>query len=281
MVILPLAVILALFGAPQDDRIQQLIQALSDSSKDVRSKAVDDLVGIGRPALEALRKASASSDLEVKGLATQAVERIEWTGLEQLKKYAKETLDENASVEPSKLKGLARWFPDVRFFEVTAAGAANGAAAMMGMTAPRSLFAVRKFEDGFYRLIVRGVVSSKSLTGLIQKAKIVLADEDAAMDFAIAFLELQAAGSPQNMAMMMNNGGTRLERSAEGWTLAANVYGQSTVFKTDKDGTLQDIRHHSNVYNNFNAAEAEERARLELEKLRLEIEALKRQVEKK
>lgn len=281
MLNLMIAVLLCLCGEPQDDRIQQLIQALNDSSKDVRSKAVDDLAAIGRPALDALRKAATSSDLEVKGLAAQAIEKIEWLGLEKLKKYARETLDETASVELSKLKGLGRWFPDVRFYEVAAGGAANGPAAMMGMTAPRSLFAVRKFEDGFYRLLVKGIASSKSITALLQKGKIVLADEDAALDFAIAFTELQAAGSPQNAAMMMNSGVSRLEHGPDGWSLQANMYGAVTVFKTDKDGVLVDILQKSNVYNGYNPGDAEERAKLEVEKLKLEIEALKRQVEKK
>ncbi len=281
MLTLSIAVLLSFCGAPQDDKIQQLIQALNDSSKDLRSKAVDDLAAIGRPALDALRKAATSSDLEVKGLAAQAIEKIEWVGLEKLKKYAKETLDEAASVELSKLKGLARWFPDVRFYEVAATGAANGPAAMMGMTAPRSLFAIRKFEDGFYRLLVKGISSSKSVVALLQKGRIVLADEDAALDFAIAFTELQSAGSPQNAAMMMSGGVTRLERSSDGWILQANVYGAATVFKTDKDGVLVDIVQKSNVYNGFNPGDAEERAKLEVEKLKLEIEALKRQVEKK
>jgi hypothetical protein len=281
MLNLSIAVLLCLCGPAQDDRIQQLIQSLNESSKDVRVKAVDDLVAIGRPALEALRKAATSSDLEVKGLAVQAVERIEWLGLEKLKKYARETLDENASVELSKLKGLSRWFPDARFYEVTAAGAGNGQAAMMGMAAPRCLFALRKFEDGFYRLIVRGIVSPRSIGALLQKSKVVLADEDAALDFAIAYLELQSAGSPQNAAMMMGGGVMRLERTPEGWSLVANVYGTATVLKTDKDGVLLDIVQKTNIYNNFNPLEAEERAKLEVEKLKLEIEALKRQVEKK
>jgi hypothetical protein len=276
-----MAVFLSLCGAPQDDRIQQLIQALNDSSKDLRSKAVDDLAAIGRPALDALHKAATSSDLEVKGLATQAIEKIEWLGIEKLKKYVKETLDENASVELSKLKGLGRWFPDVRFYEVAAGGAANGQAAMMGMAAPRSLFAIRKFEDGFYRLIVRGISSPKSIAALLQKGKIVLVDEDAALDFAIAYTELQAAGSPQNAAMMMNGGVTRLEQLPEGWSLQANIYGASTLFKTDKAGVLLDIVQRSNAYNGYNPGDMEVRAKLEIEKLKLEIEALKKQVEKK
>jgi hypothetical protein len=61
----------------------------------------------------------------------------------------------------------------------------------------------------------------------------------------------------------------------------ANVYGTATVFKTDKEGALLDIVQKTNIYNGFNPADAEERAKLEVEKLRLEIEALKRQVEKK
>ncbi len=85
-----LAALLALCSVQDQDRIQKFIQDLSDASKDERAKAVDELAKIGRPALEALRKAATSSDLEVKGLANQAIEKIEWTGLEQLKKYAKE-----------------------------------------------------------------------------------------------------------------------------------------------------------------------------------------------
>src|SRR6185436_2192940 len=103
---------LCLGPAVQDqDRIQKLIQNLSDASKDERSKAVEELAKIGRPALDALRKAATSTDLEVKGLATQAIEKIEWIGLDKLKKYAKDNLDEGSSVEQSKLKNLSRWFP--------------------------------------------------------------------------------------------------------------------------------------------------------------------------
>src|SRR5688500_17220299 len=89
--------ILALSPAVQDeDRIQKLIQSFSDGRKDERSKAVDELAKIGRPAIEALRKAATSTDLEVKGLANQAIEKIEWCGLEKLKKYAREHLDEGS-----------------------------------------------------------------------------------------------------------------------------------------------------------------------------------------
>jgi len=281
MLTMSIAVSLCLFGSPQDDRIPSLIQALNDSSKDVRSKAVDDLAAIGRPALDALRKAAATGDLEVKGLAAQAIEKIEWVGLDKLRKYAKETLDENASVEQSKLKGLNRWFPDVQFYEVSSAGPANGPGAMMGMAAPRSLFAIRKFEDGFYRLMVKGIISPRSVVALLRKGRIVLADEDAALDFAIAYTELQSAGSPQNAAMMMGGGAARLEQTPDGWSLLANMYGAATLFKTDKDGVLVDIEQKHNIYNGFNPAHAEERAKLELEKLKLEIEALKRQAEKK
>ena len=85
---------LALAPAVQnEDRIQKLIQSFSDASKDERSKAVDELAKIGRPAIEALRVAAKSSDLEVKGLANQAIEKIEWAGLNS-SKYAREHLDE-------------------------------------------------------------------------------------------------------------------------------------------------------------------------------------------
>jgi hypothetical protein len=81
--------------------------------------------------------------------------------------------------------------------------------------------------------------------------------------------------------MMMGGGVTRLERTSDGWSLMANVYGTATVFKTDKAGALLDIVQKTNIYNGFNPGDAEERATLEVEKLRLEIEALKKQIEKK
>src|SRR5215831_2952416 len=109
------ALLIALLSpAFQDqDRIQKLIQSFSDASKDERSKAVEELAKIGRPAIEALQKAAKSSDLEVKG--------------------------------------VAKWFPDARFYEVAAGagGGQNQAMINMGMTPPKSLFAIRKYEEGF------------------------------------------------------------------------------------------------------------------------------------
>src|SRR5580765_4612850 len=191
MMISLLAVLLTL-PPQEDDKIQKLIQVFSDGTKDERTRAVDDLAKIGKPALDALRKAATSSDLEVKGLAAQAIEKIEWVGLEKLRKYVKETLDEGASVEQSKIKGLARWLPDTRFYEVAGVAAAGGQAAMMGIQPPRSLFALRRYEDGFFRLMVKGIYSVNSINALIRLSKITIAEEDAALDFAIAYMELQA-----------------------------------------------------------------------------------------
>ena len=276
--------LLALPSAVQDDeRIQKLIQIFSDGNKDERSRAVEDLAKVGRPALDALRKAATSSDLEVKGLAAQAIEKIEWLGLEKLRKYVKETLDEGASVEQSKIKGLSRWLPDTRFYEVAGVAAAGGQAAMMGMVAPRSLFAIRKFEDGFHRLMVKGIYSVNSINNLIQMSKVAIADEDSALDFAIAYMELQAAGASQNAAAMMMAGAARLEKTPDGWALISGMYGTNVQFKTTKEGVLTEIHQRSNNFNfGMNAVEgAEDRGKLELEKLKLEIDVLKRQLEKK
>ncbi len=275
-------------SAQDQDRIQKLIQDLSDASKDERSKAVEELARIGRPALDALRKAAASTDLEVKGLANQAIEKIEWIGLEKLKKYAKENLDEGSTVEQSKLKTLNRWFPDTRFYEVSAAAPAGNQQQMMvnmGMGMPKSLFAIRKFEDGFHRLSLKGIYSSASISAFVQKAKIVLTDDDTALDFAVAYAELQAAGSPQNASNWMMTGASRLEKIQGGWALQSGMYGGHILFKTDKDGVLVGIdpKGGSFAQYGFPGAEksSEERQKLEIEKLKLEIEALKRQTEKK
>jgi hypothetical protein len=280
------AILLALVPVPQDeDRIQKLIQAFGESSKDERNRAVEELAKIGRPALEALRKAATSSDLEVKGLAAQAIEKIEWVGLDRLRRYVKDSFDENATVELSKIKGLSRWLPDTRLYEVSGAAPAGGPGAMMGMPAPRSLFAIRKFEDGFQRLLVKGVYSAASINGLVQKSKIVIADEDAALDFVIAYLELQSAGSNQNAAAMMMGGPSRLERTPDGWSLTSGMYGSNVQFKTTKDGVLSEIVQKPANFNfglnGAGDASADDRAKLEIEKLKLEIDVLKRQLDRK
>jgi len=282
------AALLALFLAPvpQDqDRIQKLIQTLSDASKDERSKAVDELAKIGRPAIDALRAAAKSSDLEVKGLANQAIEKIEWAGLEQLKKYAREHLDEGASVEQSKMKGVVRWFPDARFYEVAPAAGGNQQQMInMGMTPPKSLFAVRKYEDGFHRLIVKGIYSSAAISAFVAKSNIVLPDDDAALDFAVAYMEIQSAATAQNANAWMMNGGSKLDRITDGWTLLTGMYGGAVAFKIDKAGMLIEVNPKAATFNQWGQAQekaGEERVRLEAEKLKLEIELLKKQLEKK
>lgn len=280
------AILLALIPGTQDDeRIQKLIQAFGDSSKDERNRAVEELAKIGRPALEALRKAATSSDLEVKGLAAQAIEKIEWLGLDRLRRYVKESFDENATVELSKIKGLSRWLPETRLYEVSGAAGGGGPGAMMGMPAPRSLFAVRKYEDGFQRLLVKGVYSAASMNALVQKSKIVIADDEAALDFVIAYLELQSAGSNQNPAAMMMGGPSRLERTADGWTLTSGMYGPNVHFKTGRDGVLTEIVQKAANFNfgmgGAGDAGGDDRAKLEIEKLKLEIDLLKRQLDRK
>jgi len=286
-----IAALLGLFLSPavQDqERIQKLIQDFSDASKDERSKAVEDLAKIGRPALDALRKAATSTDLEVKGLANQAIEKIEWVGLEKLKKYAKENLDEGSTVELSKLKNLARWFPDTRFYEVAGAAPAGNQQAMMvnmGMGLPKSLFAIRKFEESFHRLSLKGIYSAAAISAFIQKAKIVLSDDDTALDFAVAYAELQAAGSSQNASNWMMTGASRLEKIPAGWALQSGMYGGHILFKTDQNGTLIGVDPKTGTFaqHGVPGAEkaAEERQKLEIEKLRLEIDLLKRQIDKK
>lgn len=269
---------------PDPNRVQRLIQALGDDSKEERDKAVADLVRIGRPALDALQKATKSSDSEVRALAAQAVEKIEWgAGTDKLKKYVKEHFDDNANPEVSKLKALAKWFPDTRFYEVAQAPAAGGAVAIMGMQGPRSVFAVRKHEDGFYRLVVKGITSPDSVKALLGKQKIVLRDSDAALDFAIAFMDLAGVGQANAMAVWAGGGGSRLERTEDGWSLQAS--GTQLVFKVDKEGTLVDLVPSSNPYFQFGLSAgadkgSAEKEKLEVEKLKLEIELLKRQIQK-
>lgn len=287
-----LAAMLPLQASQDAERIQSLIQALGDASKEERSKAVEALVALGRPALDALKKALSSSDPEVKGLASQAIEKIEWSGVELLRAYVKDHFDDGTSLEPAKMKGFSKWFKDLRLFEASGgAQQGNPAAVMMAMQTPRSLFAVKKFEPAFHRLIVKGIYCTGSVSRLVQKEGIVLADDDAALDFAVGFTDLASAATTQSAAaMMMMGGGSRLERGEEGWTLHGGTFGTHWLFKTGKGGALLDILPKGSASNPWSLwtgagggadAGAEERARLETEKLKLEVEALKRQLDKK
>ncbi|MBV8880003.1 MAG: hypothetical protein JO332_08575, partial [Planctomycetaceae bacterium] len=68
-----------------------------------------------------------------------------------------------------------------------------------------------------------------------------------------------------------------------GWALVSGIYGTNVQFKTTKDGQLTEIHQKANNFNfGVNGVEgAEDRAKLEIEKLKLEVELLKRQLEKK
>ncbi len=281
-----LAVVLAAFvpAAAQDPevdkRIERLIQGLEDDSKEAREKAVTGLIEVGRPALEALRKAAQSKDNEVKGLALQAIEKIEWGGgLDKLRAFVKERFEDGATVEPLKLKGIQKWFPGARFYEVSQGAAGNAAAG--GMGTPRSIFAVRKHDAAFYRMVIRGIFASSSLTDLIRKEKVLLKEHDEAFDFATAFLELYWQSLGANHFSWSGGMASRFEKVEDGWELQSPSYGTQLLFKTDAEGHLVDLstsgRHYS--YSPSYQRLTEEKMRLEVEKLRAEVEALKRQGE--
>jgi hypothetical protein len=82
---------------------------------------------------------------------------------------------------------------------------------------------------------------------------------------------------------MMMAGGTRLEKTPDGWALISGMYATNIQFRTTPEGILTEIHQRSNNYNfGRNPSEgAEDRAKLELEKLKLEIDLLKRQLERK
>ncbi len=61
------------------DEVRDLIRSLGADDPDVREKATERLVAIGRPALEALREAAESPDFEVRWRAKEALSQIEGT----------------------------------------------------------------------------------------------------------------------------------------------------------------------------------------------------------
>ena len=59
-----------------EDKIRQLVEDLGANSYELREKAQKALEKIGKPALEALRKAYKSADLEVTSRAEELIEKI-------------------------------------------------------------------------------------------------------------------------------------------------------------------------------------------------------------
>jgi hypothetical protein len=271
--------IAALQDSDLQKKIEQLIQSLGDDSKETRDRAVTELGKVGKPALDALRKAAQAQDAEVKSLAAQAIERIEWgTGLDKLRQYVKERYDDGATVEPCKLKSIQRWFPEYRFYEVAAGGAAPGAAVMMGRGGGASVFAVHKFEDGFTRVIVKGVFAGGSFKDILRTQKIKLPDYETAFDFGLAFLEIYWMSSGYFVA----GGNSRFDKSDDGWEFQSQNYGMSITFKTDKDGLLTEIVQPNYKYwqQGGNSQKlGEEKSKLEIEKLKIELELLRRQLD--
>jgi HEAT repeat protein len=62
---------------PVEKRVQELVRLLASENFEEREKAVQELIKVGTPALEALRRASASKDAEVARLAKASVQKIE------------------------------------------------------------------------------------------------------------------------------------------------------------------------------------------------------------
>jgi HEAT repeat protein len=62
---------------PVEKRVQELVRLLGSETFEEREKAVQELIKVGAPALEPLRKASASTDAEVARLAKVCIPKIE------------------------------------------------------------------------------------------------------------------------------------------------------------------------------------------------------------
>lgn len=273
-----LTVNLAMTQDAPDKQIQDLIQALNDDSKPARDKAVDDLVKIGPAALEALRKAADTNDPEVKSLAETAIDRIQWgRGVERLKAYAKDRLaNKDPKFNRLELKTAQRWFPNTRFYELEEAaqpGMAGGG--RMGVQSG-GMFAIRKDEDTFYRIAMKGIIAKRWLIELLKKEDVRLACDEDAFDFAVASMELYWRCMGANNSWAYTSYGSDFVKTADGWELQSPNYGTRIVFKADKEGRLIDIVFGAGQ--NYNYAVAEEKNKLEIEKLKLELEVLKRQL---
>lgn len=261
----------------QDSNLDKLIRQLDDDRPEARAKAVAELQKIGRPAIEALRKAAVGGDAEVRALATRTIENIEWCGLVKLHAYVGENYEDGATVEPVKIKALSRWFPEVRFYEVKMPppAAPGGAGMVFGMeNMLRSLFAAVKHEEHFTRIWVKGVFCSDAFTKLAQRHRIVLADADAAMDFALALAEAQGAGyGRRGMGAY-----SRFRRIEGGWEFTEGNMNSTIAFMTDAQNALQEIIPTSPYGQQGDRSEV---SRLSLEKLRLEVDLLKKHLEER
>src|SRR5205085_1118821 len=70
------ALILASLLAQEDPKLRELIERLSDDEIRVREKAVADLVNLGKAAVPALQRLSASGDVELRSRAASVLKLI-------------------------------------------------------------------------------------------------------------------------------------------------------------------------------------------------------------
>jgi hypothetical protein len=274
--------LLAVGGQDQtEQRIQELIRSLEDENKEVRDKAAEDLAKIGKPALTALLKAAESKDPEVKSLAQLAIEKIEWgRGSEQLRKHVQEALQlKDAKLNKVEMPGAQRWFPNTRFFEMEppppAAGAPGAMVGMGGRGGTAGLFAIRKDDDAFYRIAMKGIIAKQWLVELTKKENVRLSSDEEAFDFAVFYLELywRCSGAAN---VYYSGYSSDFVRTADGWEIQSPNYGTRIVFKKDSESRLADVGFGQIHYSLRSIELNEEKTKLEIEKLKAELELLKR-----
>jgi len=95
-----------------EDRIKRLVEELGNDSYQIREKAHQALEKIGKPALEALKKAYKSLDLEVSSRAQELIERI--TG-KRIKPESKPKEDTPTTPMPPRARNGEQPVPELPF----------------------------------------------------------------------------------------------------------------------------------------------------------------------
>lgn len=281
-----ISLIAAMCFAQAAGDVERLVRDLHDDEPANRERAVEELCKIGKPALEALGKVAEGDDPTAKALALKAIQEINWgKGERVLREYVDKRFDEKAEMTEVEVKAVAPWLPDVRFFQIAETqdlAGAGGMGMVMGGGGKTSLFALRQDESAFHRICVKGIFAPQSLIELLKERDVRLATHEEALDFAAAFLDLYSMVSGGNsMSYVVGYGGPSLQKTASGWDLSVSNYGFQFTFQTDAEGKLTDIINGgSRIYGTATDPAAEERNKLEVEKLKLELELLKRQLEK-
>lgn len=240
------------------EEIDQAIKDLGNEDVQVRNKAQDKLIKIGKPALEALKKATEDSDEETKQRAKTIIQEIESVARKAIESYAKDRWpDEEPSVtEIKRNKYIAKFFPKYKFYKL-----------QVGAKNVNMFFGAKDGDDTPIRLGGGNYSTTvpTRLLNLVKESGAIIKSEQDVYDL---FDALTDAFDPQHYRYDT----ITVDKTDYGYYVYDTTFGRYYQIKVDSKGKLTDIEGTKSNYN-YN-----EQNMLTVEKLKLEIQLLKKQL---